>query len=157
MAKREHIYEVTVAWTGDRGAGTADYRAYGREHAIRAGTKSESAGSADPAFRGDADRWNPEELMLAAASACHKLWYLHLAAEAGVVVSRYEDAAQGFVADAAAGGGFSRIVLRPKVTIRAGDDLGLAERLHHQAHAKCNIANSVNFPILCEPTFLRAP
>ena len=157
MAKREHIYEVTVEWTGDRGAGTADYRAYGREHAIRAGAKSEIAGSSDPAFRGDADRWNPEELMLAAASACHKLWYLHLAADAGIVVSGYQDAAQGFVNDAAAGGGFSRIVLRPRVTIRARDDAELAERLHRDAHARCNIANSVNFPILCEPTFARAP
>ena len=157
MAKREHVYEVSVRWTGDRGVGTADYRAYGREHAIRSGSKPEIAGSADAAFRGNADRWNPEELMVAAASACHKLWYLHLAADAGITVTGYEDAAQGFIDDAAGGGGFSRILLRPTVTIGAGDDAALAERLHHDAHAKCNIANSVNFPILCEPTTVRAP
>jgi hypothetical protein len=66
MAQGRHLYEVSVEWTGNRGEGTSGYRAYGREHSIRAGSKPEIAGSSDPAYRGDAARWNPEELLVAA-------------------------------------------------------------------------------------------
>ena len=50
-------------------------------------------GSSDPAFRGDPARWNPEELLVASLSTCHMLWYLHLCADAGVVVTDYVDRA----------------------------------------------------------------
>ena len=150
MAK-EHHYTVTVEWTGNRGTGTSGYRAYGREHVITAEGKPPIAGSSDPAFRGDAGRWNPEELLLASLSACHKLWYLHLCADAGIAVSAYRDEAAGtMVEDADGGGRFSRVVLRPLVTVRAGDDADLALRLHHDAHAKCYVGNSVNFPVEIE-------
>ena len=52
-------------------------------------------GSADPAYRGDAGRHNPEDMLVAALSACHMLWYLHLCSAAGIVVTAYEDAAEG--------------------------------------------------------------
>jgi organic hydroperoxide reductase OsmC/OhrA len=152
----EHTYRVHIEWTGNRGTGTSGYREYGREHAIAAGSKADIAGSSDPKFRGDVDRWNPEELLVASASACHQLWYLHLCADAGIAVQRYVDDAVGTMVEDAQGGRFTRIVLRPRVAIRAGDDAELATRLHHQAHAKCYIANSVNFPIECEPV-IEAP
>ncbi len=151
MGYGEHHYRVTVRWTGNRGSGTSGYRQYGRDHLIEADDKPPIAGSSDPAFLGDAARWNPEELLLASASACHKLWYLHLCAEAGVTVLDYVDEAQGTMLDGPEAGRFTDIVLRPRVTIRAGDDPALAVRLHHVAHARCYIANSVNFPIRCEP------
>ncbi|WP_454690314.1 OsmC family protein [Achromobacter aloeverae] len=151
MAHGKHIYRVSVQWTGNKGSGTSGYREYGRDHLIRAGAKPDIPGSADPAFRGDAARWNPEDLLVAAASACHKLWYLHLCADAGVRVLSYVDDAVGAMADDPAGGRFTDIVLRPRVTIAAGGDAELAARLHHAAHEKCYIANSVNFPIRCEP------
>ncbi|CAN0645078.1 OsmC family protein [Burkholderia sp. Bmkn7] len=152
MASGEHKYRVAVAWTGNRGTGTSGYREYGRDHVIRAGSKPEIPGSSDPAFRGDASRWNPEDLLLASASACHKLWYLHLCSEAGIHVLAYVDDAEGTMVDRDEPGRFTEIVLRPHVTIQAGDDRERAEHLHHDAHAKCYIANSVNFPIRCEPT-----
>jgi organic hydroperoxide reductase OsmC/OhrA len=153
MAAAEHRYEVTVEWTGNRGSGTSDYRAYGREHTISAAGKAPIAGSSDTAFRGDATRWNPEELLLASLSACHKLWYLHLCAANGIAVIAYVDRAMGTMAEEPHGGGrFTRAVLRPHVTIRAGDDRALAARLHHDAHEKCFIASSVNFPVAAEPT-----
>lgn len=142
----KHHYKLNVTWTGNRGSGTSGYRDYERDHIISAPGKAAIAGSSDPAFRGDATRWNPEELLLASASACHKLWYLHLCADAGIVVTAYEDDAEGSMRDER----FERIVLRPRVTIAAGDR-ALALSLHHTAHQKCYIANSVNFPILCEP------
>lgn len=152
MAHTEHHYTVTVRWTGNRGSGTSGYRDYGRDHTIEAAGKPAIAGSSDPAFRGDRDRWNPEELLVASASACHKLWYLHLCADAGIAVLAYTDEAHGTMIDSAEEGRFKEIVLRPHVTIRAGDNRSLAEQLHHAAHEQCYIANSVNFPIRCEPT-----
>ena len=142
-----HHYRLTVEWTGNRGTGTSGYRDYERSHVIRAAGKPDIAGSSDPAFRGDAARWNPEELLLASASACHKLWYLHLCADAGIVVTAYVDHAEATMN----GDRFERIVLRPRVTISAGDR-ELAARLHHQAHEECYIAKSVNFTIDCEPS-----
>ncbi|RKT99172.1 peroxiredoxin [Burkholderia sp. Nafp2/4-1b] len=150
MAHGEHKYRVAVEWIGNRGTGTSGYREYSRDHVIRAGSKPDIPGSSDSAFRGDAARWNPEDLLLASASACHKLWYLHLCSDAGIRVLAYVDDAEGTMVDSAEPGRFTDIVLHPRVTIRAGDDRALAERLHHDAHAKCYVANSVNFPIRCE-------
>lgn len=99
MSGHEHHYAVTVRWTGNTGSGTSGYRQYARDHLIQAQGKPDIPGSADPAFRGDPRRWNPEELLLASASACHKLWYLHLCAEAGIVVLDYEDHAEGTMID----------------------------------------------------------
>jgi organic hydroperoxide reductase OsmC/OhrA len=89
--------------------------------------------------------------LVAAAAACHKLWYLHLCADAGIAVQTYADEAVGTMAESADGGRFTRIVLHPRVAIRTGDDAALAAQLHHRAHALCYIANSVNFAIDCEP------
>jgi organic hydroperoxide reductase OsmC/OhrA len=144
-----HNYKLTVTWTGNRGSGTSGYRDYDRAHTIAAAGKQDIAGSSDPAFRGDATRWNPEELLVASASACHKLWYLHLCADAGIIVTAYEDHAEGTMN----GDRFERVVLRPQVTISAGN-ADLAKRLHHEAHEKCYIANSLNFPVLCEPVIM---
>jgi organic hydroperoxide reductase OsmC/OhrA len=117
-AAREHRYAVTVAWTGDRGTGTSSYRAYERAHELNAGSKPAILGSSDPAFRGDPGRWNPEELLVGALSACHQLWYLHLCADAGIVVVGYLDHAEGLVLEEADGSGrFLRVVLRPEVTL----------------------------------------
>ncbi|MGN6651509.1 OsmC family protein [Trinickia sp.] len=152
MTHGEHHYNVVVEWTGNQGTGTSGYREYGRDHAIRANSKPEIAGSSDPAFRGDATRWNPEDLFLASISACHQLWYLHLCADAGIRVLSYLDEAHGTMREGPNEGRFAEVVLRPCVVIRAGDDRELAARLHHSAHEKCYIANSVNFPVRCEPT-----
>lgn len=156
MTHHEHRYQLSVTWTGNMGTGTSGYSAYSREHLIRSGTKPDIAGSSDPAFRGDASRWNPEELLVAAASACHKLWYLHLCSDAGIAVLAYEDDAEGTMVDNPYPGKMTRIVLRPRVTIRSGDDRARAADLHHVAHERCYIANSVNFPIECEAVIAHA-
>jgi organic hydroperoxide reductase OsmC/OhrA len=151
MPGKEHRYSVAIVWSGNRGSGTSSYKAYGREHVIRAGDKPPIAGSSDPAFMGDRSRWNPEDLLVASLSACHKLWYLHLCATVGVVVTAYEDHAEGVVVeDGEKGGLFSSVVLNPEVTIAVGGDADKALALHHDAHAKCFIANSVNFPVSCQ-------
>jgi organic hydroperoxide reductase OsmC/OhrA len=151
---REHRYRLEVAWTGDRGTGTSSYTAYGREHEIRASGKPPLAGSSDPAFRGDPSRWNPEELLVASLSACHMLWYLHLCAEAGIVVTDYVDRAEGIMIEPKAGAAkFERVILKPMVTLAADADRALARRLHATAHERCFIANSVSFAVEHAPEF----
>jgi organic hydroperoxide reductase OsmC/OhrA len=157
MPNKEHHYSATIEWTGNRGTGTSSYREYARDHVICAGEKPAILGSSDPAFRGDATRWNPEELLVATLATCHQLWYLHLCTDAGIAVMSYRDDASGIMLeDGKSGAGrFSRVLLRPQVGIRAGDDVELATRLHHDAHAMCFIANSVNFEVACEPSVRR--
>jgi organic hydroperoxide reductase OsmC/OhrA len=148
----EHPYEVRVEWTGNLGDGTSGYRSYARAHEIAAAGKPAIPGSSDPAFRGDGSRYNPEDLLVASLSACHMLWYLHLCAEAGIVVTGYVDDARGTLVETADGGGhFAEVVLRPQVTVQAGADGEKAIALHERAHHLCFIANSVNFPVRCEP------
>lgn len=152
-----HHYSVALEWTGDRGTGTSGYRAYGRDHIARAPGKPEIRGSADPAFFGDRDRWNPEELLLAALAQCHMLSYLHVALEHGVVVVGYEDEAVGTMEQTSNGGGrFTSVTLRPRVTLADASQQALADELHHEASEKCFIAASVNFPVLHEPSSLVA-
>ncbi|MEJ1937772.1 OsmC family protein, partial [Nostoc sp. NIES-2111] len=105
------------------------------------------------AFRGDPARVNPEEMLVASLSACHMLWYLHLASEAGLVVTGYEDAAEGVMEENREGGRFTSVVLRPRIRVAGAFDLESARALHERAHALCFIANSVNFPVTCEPAF----
>jgi len=155
---QEHTYEATVTWTGNLGDGTAGYKSYTRDHDISCPGKPIVRGSADPAFRGDADRYNPEDMLVAALSACHMLWYLHLCSSAGVVVTAYEDAADGVMQthppDGA--GEFARVTLRPRVTISAESDAKTAKRLHETANKNCFVARSVNFPVHHEPEILSA-
>jgi organic hydroperoxide reductase OsmC/OhrA len=149
---RQHSYRIRVTWTGNTGTGTSGYRNYERSHEIASGGKPVIPGSSDPVFRGDSARWNPEELLVASLSACHQLSYLHLCAEAGVTVVEYVDDAEGLMEEQAnSGGRFTQVILRPRVTITAASDRARAEALHEAAHAKCFIANSMNFPVLCEP------
>ena len=153
---KEHYYAVEVRWTGNLGEGTKSYQSYARTYDIISGPKPMISGSSDPAFRGNQDRWNPEDLMVAAVSACHKLWYLHLCAVAGVNVVAYVDRAQGvMIENDKRGGYFTGVTLRPEVTVTADSDTAKAAALHHDAHEKCFIANSVNCPIRCEPSIKR--
>ena len=150
--QKEHSYSVNVRWTGNLGAGTVNYRGYKRDHEITVPGKPPLPASSDPTFRGDKSRYNPEELLVASLSACHMLWYLHLCAEAGIVVTDYQDQAEGAMVERADGGGhFAKVTLRPTVRLAAGADSELAMQMHHQAHRLCFIANSVNFPVQCDP------
>jgi organic hydroperoxide reductase OsmC/OhrA len=152
MSGKTHTYTCALTWTGNLGTGTSSYAAYSRDHVFSGAGKPDLPGSSDPAFRGDGRRYNPEELLVAAISSCHMLWYLHLCADAGISVLAYRDEATGaMVEDRAKGGYFTRVVLAPKVTIAKGSDAAKARQLHEGAHAKCFIANSVNFPVACEP------
>jgi len=149
---RSHHYEVTVSWTGDRGTGTSSYDDYSRDHEVTRSGQPTILASADTAFRGDPARWNPEELLVAALSECHMLWYLHLAAVSGVVVVGYTDTPVGTMAEDGLGGAcFTRVTLQPVVEVA---DESMAEpslRLHTEANKMCFLARSMNFAVEHEP------
>jgi organic hydroperoxide reductase OsmC/OhrA len=147
----QHAYAVEVSWTGNTGSGTSDYRSYRRTCTVSAAGKPSIEGSSDPHFRGDADRWNPEELLVAALSQCHLLAFLHAAAVAGVVVVGYTDAATGTMVTAGTGGHMTSVVLHPVVTVADPSMVEQVPALHETAHRDCFIAGSVNFPVTHEP------
>lgn len=145
---KQHQYTLVVEWTGNTGTGTSGYRQFERSHTISAAQKAPIMASSDPAFRGDPTRYNPEDLLVASLSSCHMLWYLHLCADAGVIVVEYTDTATGIMEETADGGGcFREVVLHPLVTVQSHSMLEKSLALHHTAHALCFIANSVNFSV----------
>lgn len=151
----DHQFAVGLHWQGDLGTGTSSVREFSRAHVVTADGPDPIAGSSAPAFRGDAARWNPEQLLIASLSQCHMLSYLHSAATHGIVVTAYADAATGTLRQVGLGGHLVEVTLRPTVTISAGDR-ELARELHAQAAANCFIASSVAFPVTHEITILAA-
>lgn len=152
-----HHFAVETEWIGNRGTGTSAYKAYGRQNVIRAAGKSHIDGSSARVFHGDAERWNPEELLIAALSECHMLSYLHVALQHGIIVTAYTDAATGAMEQTEDGGGhFTSVTLRPRVTI-SGGDASVALAIHEEAASKCFIAASVNFPVEHEPEVYNVP
>jgi organic hydroperoxide reductase OsmC/OhrA len=154
MAK-EHHFAARVVWSGAARGGTRSYDRYDREYRVEIEGKPPLTGSADPTFRGDAGKHNPEDLLVAAFSACHLLSYLALCARAGIEVVSYEDQASGLMAIKDGRMRFTEVTLAPRVTIASGD-LDKATALHEAAHSQCFIANSVNFPVLTLPTVVPA-
>ena len=123
MNEKVHGYGARVVWEGNRGAGTSDYADYDRRFRVSVEGKPDLVGSADPAFRGEAHMLNPEELLLAAVSSCHMLFYLALCARSGITVLQYADAARGVLKVLPGGGGrFQDVTLHPRVTISPRSD-----------------------------------
>lgn len=146
---KEHHYSIKTEWTGNLGGGTADFKTYSRNHVLSAvGKAAPISGSSDPSFRGDASRYNPEELLVSSLSACHMLWYLHLCAVNGVVVVDYLDQATGIMEERSDGSGrFLNVTLHPVVTVTDEQMTDKADALHADANRMCFIANSCNFPV----------
>jgi organic hydroperoxide reductase OsmC/OhrA len=151
----EHHFAARLVWTGAAEGPTRDYQSYSREYRIEIAGKPPLTGSAAPTFLGDAGKHNPEDLLVAALSACHMLSYLALCTRARIEVAAYEDQANGRMAIKDRKMRFVEVTLAPRVTIAAGD-LERARALHEEAHATCFIASSVNFPVLNTPTVTRA-
>lgn len=149
----DHTYSTTLTWDGSDGSTGGGYTAYTRDHE---GTPSAGANpvamSADPHFRGSADRANPEELLVLAASSCQMLSFLHVAASAGLDVLRCTDAAEGIMPAREKPMRITRITLRPSVVVAQGSDVSAFEDFMHKAHEGCFIANSLTSEIVLEPS-----
>ncbi len=154
MPGKIHRYTATITWTGNSGQGTTKRGDHSRDHEIAVKGKPGIAGSSDPGFRGDSARHNPEDLLVASLSACHMLWYLSLCGKADIAVMDYIDRAEGtMIEDATGGGRFASVVLKPEITLAPGADQNGADALHHEAHEKCFVSQSVNFPVTVEATY----
>ena len=150
----QHPFVSRIVWTGNRGDGTRSYRGYDRTWEIRTPGKPVVVCSNDPRLGGDPSRPNPEDLLLSALSACHMLWYLHLASDAGIVVMHYEDSPIGLGETAPNGAGrYLTATLRPIIRVVAGADVAKADSLHHEVSKYCFIARSVNFPVTYAATY----
>lgn len=145
-----HNYTLQLKWIGNTGQGTKRYTSYDRAYTISARDKyTDIQGSSDPSFRGDPNKYNPEELFLASLSSCHMLWYLHLCASNNIVVISYMDNPEGTMVETSQGGGrFKEVTLYPTVVIKDPHNLEMARALHTEANDHCFIANSCNFPIV---------
>ena len=150
---KEHQYQTSLIWTGNKGEGTKNYRAYERSYTITIEGKPPLLGSSDPTFLGDRTKYNPEELLVMALSSCHMLWYLHLCADEGIIVVEYKDDAIGIMQEERNGSGrFTEVILQPVVTIADKTLIEKAQELHEKANKMCFIANSCNFPVNHKPT-----
>lgn len=150
---KDHHYLICTTWTGNLGKGTSDYHSYLRDHIIKGKGKSNIQGSSDPSFKGDASKYNPEELFLSSISSCHMLWYLSLCAENNIVVTSYSDRAKGIMTENEnCNGQFKQVTLYPHVTVEKEEMIEHALMLHNKAHNMCFIANSCNFEIIHQAT-----
>ena len=153
----DHTFTATVTWTGNLGEGTRAYKGYARHYDITCPGKPTVLGSAHPAYLGESERHNPEDLLVAALSACHMLWYLHLCAVHKIAVIAYRDTAEGVMrANPDGSGEFKKVTLRPRVTIAGESCAETAMSLHQRANAMCFIARSVNFPVEHRPDIRKA-
>lgn len=144
-------YRLHLSWEGNRGTGTSGPREFSRASTLHAAGKASIPVSADVPFRGDRDRWNPEELLLGALAECHMLSYFYVATRRGFIVEEYSDDPLGYLREDGRGSGaFSRAVLRPRVRIAHADGLAAARAGHTEAHELCFIANSLAFPVEIE-------
>jgi organic hydroperoxide reductase OsmC/OhrA len=145
-----HTFRANLAWTGAAAGPTGP--SFSREYVVRTADGAEIAGSAPVVFKGEGTRASPEDLLVAALSACHMLTYLALCARRNIRVTAYEDAAEGTIDQASPGRiKFVEAVLRPRVRVADASDVDAATALHHDAHERCFVASSVNFPVRVEP------
>lgn len=155
MAGKTHSYAVDVEWAGNQGWGTASFTGYKRDHVTSAAGKPDILGSSDPAFQGDPTRWNPEGSLVSSSATCHKMWYLHLCYDAGIVVSAYIDRVTGQMFEKSDDSGqFNWGHLAPTVTRAAGGNAALAKELHGRVGRLCFSARSVLFPIKHSATII---
>ena len=147
---------ATIEWM--RGDQPFTDKRYSRAHSWTFDGGAVVPGSSSPAGvpvpLSDASAVDPEEAMVASLSSCHMLWFLAFAANAGLVVDSYRDAASGELDKDEAGHRYlARVTLRP-VTIFSGRQPDQAEldALHHSAHEHCEMAHSVRATISIEAT-----
>jgi organic hydroperoxide reductase OsmC/OhrA len=147
-----NVFTTHLNWTGAAKGATNDPTSFSRDLTMSLASLTLPMSSA-PGYRGDASRANPEQLFVAALSACQALTYLFLAAKNGVRVIGYTDDAEGRLEVIDRKLRMSRVILRPHVTLEAGSDEVLARELVAKAHAACFIGNSVSSTVEIEPTF----
>ena len=145
-------YRVTVKWR--RESKDFTYESYNRNHIWHVGKSTEIEASAATEYRGDGERIDPEEALVAALSSCHMLTFLAIAARKRLGVESYEDEAVGHMKKGANGKlWIARVTLRPRIRFMEGVSVSREQltEMHHQSHEDCFIANSVKTEVAVEP------
>jgi organic hydroperoxide reductase OsmC/OhrA len=144
-------HHARIEWT--RTSADFTYDSYNRAHeVIFKNGEIRVAASSAPAFRGDADRVDPEEAFVASLSSCHMLTFLAICARKRIIVDAYDDEASGTLEKAETGRlWMANVVLRPNVRFAAAVDKGMLREIHHKSHEECFIANSVKTHVTVEP------
>ncbi len=152
-------YSAEVLWL--RGEQDFLSNRYSRKHLLRFDGGIEIAGSSSPHVvpipMSDASAVDPEEAFISSLSSCHMLWFLSIAAKHKFCVDRYSDIATGIMEKNTAGKMFiSKVTLKPEVQFSGARTPSHEEinRMHHEAHTECFIANSVRTEIRCEPIYI---
>jgi len=149
---KNHQYKSKIVWTGNTGESTKNYHSYQRNYTISINGKTNILGSSDPAFLGNPELHNPEDLLLASVSSCHLLWYLHFCSVNKILVLEYEDFAEGtMIENENRSGKFTEIILKPKIVVAEKEMIEKAVELHQKANEHCFIANSLNFEVKHQP------
>ncbi|WP_407319729.1 OsmC family protein [Isoptericola halotolerans] len=145
-----HRYATSLHWTGS----TADgIRSYSRDHVGTTDPPTTAVPlSADPAFRGNPERLNPEQLVVMAASSCQMLSFLGAAARASVEVLVYHDDATSHLDLTARPVRLGEVRLHPTVTVGADVSPARVLQLAVQAHRECYVAGSLSVPVVVETT-----
>lgn len=144
-----HTYRTSLAWSGSTAGG---YEDYDRGHTLTAPPARPALElSSDPAFKGDADRLNPEQLLLAAASSCQLLEFLVLSAKARIDVLEYHDDAEATMDESDEPARIQRIALRPRIAVAAGPSEDRVRHLVELAHDHCYVANTLRSEMIVEP------
>ena len=144
---KNHTFTLSLAWEKPTTNAPSPRDPSLRRHTITHPDKPAIEGSAAPAFHGEVERWNPEELLLASLAQCHMLTFFYLAGLDGLVVTDYTDTPEATLETHTDGSGnITEVMLRPQVSVRAGFT-GDIDAIHERAHELCFIARSVNFPV----------
>ena len=144
-------HKVTLKW--ERGGAEFSYQKYPRDHTWSFDGGHTMMATANPAYLGNPAHVDPEEAFVASLSSCHMLWFLMLAAKQGFVVERYRDAAEGEMAKNAEGKlAMTVVTLKPEAAFDGkAPTRAELDALHHEAHERCFIANSVKTDVRCAP------
>ena len=141
-------HHITLTW--EKGGTPFTYETYTRNHTIAFKNGQDVlTASASPTYKGDADKADPEDMLVAALSSCHMLSFLAIAAKKKLTVNSYQDDAVGFLENEGGKLWITRVILRPKVAIDT--DAEMLAQIHHLAHEACFIANSVKTEVTVEP------
>jgi len=140
-------HRITLSWS--RGDVPFTYESYPRNHSISFKNTAPVIFSGAPAFRGDASKGDPEDMLVAALSSCHMLSFIAIAAKKKIIVDSYQDDAVGFLENDGGKLWMTRVILRP--LIKSSADAATLAEIHHLAHQACFIANSVKTNVTVEP------
>ena len=147
-------HRANIVWRSDGEFGSGRYS---RRHEWRFDGGAVVAASASPDVvpppLSDPAGVDPEEALIAAVSSCHMLWFLSLAQNAKLTVERYSDEAEGEMSRIESGRmAITKIILRPEISFAGSQpEADELERLHHEAHERCFIANSIKSEVVVEP------